>query len=206
MATTARLVPSAYTLSNTSYLTITNANNMYTNVDSTTMATINHTRSQTTAYYVYVKGFNFSSIPSNAVITSAIVKVKAYESGASTFTPSLYNNTTAISGTNFNGTIGTSATTRQVDITSKFDTYKGYGSKFGIRLQLNRSNKNTASKLYIYGAEITVTYDIPQEELFLKQSGTWQKVTTAYKKVNGAWVEQDIKTLFDVNTKYVKGD
>lgn len=157
---TLRLTPSSYQLSNTSYLSISNAQNMYTNVDSSTMATVSHNRTQTTSYYIYIRGFDFSQIPDEAIINSVIVKVRAYVQGAGSYTPALYNNTSSLS-TNFNGTIGTSATTRTVDITSKFDTFKSYGNNFGIRLQLNRSSKNTASKMYIYGAEIAIEYTLP---------------------------------------------
>ena len=57
---TIRLIPSAYTLSST-YLSVSNDTNMYTNIDSTTYATVNHTRNySTTSYYIYIKGFNFN--------------------------------------------------------------------------------------------------------------------------------------------------
>ena len=157
---TIRLIPSTYSLSSTTYLRVSNASNMYTDTDSTTYATVNHTRSATTSYYIYVKGFNFDDIPTDAIINSATVKVKANVTSAGSYTPALYNNTTSL-GQSFNGTIGTTATTRTVDITSNWDTYKGYGSNFGIRLQLNRSSRNTASSMDIYGAEILVDYTIP---------------------------------------------
>lgn len=157
---TIRLIPSTYSLSNTTYLSISNAANMYTDTDSTTYATVNHKRTSTTSYYIYVKGFNFDDIPANATINSAIVKVKANVTSAGSYTPALYNNTTSLDKS-FNGTIGTTATTRTVDITSNWDTYKGYGSNFGIRLKLNRSSRNTASNMKIYGAEILVDYTVP---------------------------------------------
>lgn len=159
-----RIVPSSYQLSNTSYLTISNASNMYTNVDSTTYAQVNHTRTQTTAYYVYVRGFNFSQVPTGAIINSITVKIKANVTSASTTQkPALYNGTTAISGAPTFGTnIGSSVTTSQATITtSQWETYKGYGSNFGIRLYLNRSNRNTASNMKIYGAELLVDYTLP---------------------------------------------
>ena len=153
---TIRLIPSAYSLSstNTNYISISNASNMYTNVDSTTYATVNHKRSRTTSYYTYVKGFNFDDIPADAIINSAMVKVKAKVTSASSYAPALYNNTTSL-GQNLSGNIGTSTTTSTIDITSNWETYKGYGSNFGIRLRLNRSSRN------IYGAEILVDYTIP---------------------------------------------
>ena len=111
---TIRLIPSAYTLSSTSYLSISNASNMYTNTDSTTYATVNHTRNSTNAYYLYIHGFNFSSVPSNAVVSSFTVKIKASETGLTTtgsYRVSLYNNTTAISNTTASTSIGTSVAT-----------------------------------------------------------------------------------------------
>lgn len=157
---TIRLIPSTYSLSNTSYLRISNASNMYTNTDSTTYATVNHTRTSTTSYYIYVKGFNFDDIPADAIINSATIKVKAKVTNASSYAPALYNNTTSLNQ-NLSGNIGTTATTSTVDITSNWETYKGYGSNFGIRLRLNRSSRNTASNMNIYGAEILVDYTIP---------------------------------------------
>ena len=158
---TIRLIPSAYSLSNTSYLSISNASNMYTNIDSTTYATINHTRSRTTSYYIYVRGFNFDDIPADAIINSATVKVKAKVTRAGSYAPALYNNTTSLEQ-NLSGNIGTTTTTTStIDITSNWETYKGYGNNFGIRLRLDRSSRNTASSMNIYGAEILVDYTIP---------------------------------------------
>ena len=157
---TIRLIPSAYSLSNTSYLRISNASNMYTDTDSTTYATVNHTRTSTTSYYIYVKGFNFDNIPTDAIINSATVKVKAKVTSAGSYAPALYNNTTSLNQ-NLSGNIGTTVTTSTVDITSNWETYKRYGNNFGIRLRLNRRSRNTASNMNIYGAEILVDYTIP---------------------------------------------
>lgn len=207
---TLRLTASSYQFNNTTYLKSTTMSNAYTNIDSTTKAQINHTRSSTTSYYVYLRGFNFSQIPSNAIITSAIVKVKAYVSGARAQRPALYNNTMSIYGApTFSSTIGTSTsgTTSTADITSQFETYKGYGNNFGIRFRLGRTNKNTASSLYIYGAEITVEYTLPTNQLMIKDNGSWINVTTVYQKVNNAWVEQtDLENLFDTSMEYLRGD
>ena len=115
--TTIRLIPSTYSLSNTNYLSVSNASNMYSNTDSTTYATVNHTRTRTTSYYVYIKGFNFDDIPADAIINSAIVKVKAKVTSAGSYAPALYNNTTSL-GQNLSGNIGTTTTTSTVDITS----------------------------------------------------------------------------------------
>lgn len=189
---TKRIVGSSYQLSSTSYLTISNASNMYNTVDNTTYATINHTRSQTTAYYVYLRGFDFSQIPDNATVTSAIIKVKARVTSASTSQkPALYNDTTSLSAS-LGTAIGSSDTTSQLDITSRWGTYKGYGGNFGVRFSLNRSSKSTASNLRIYGAEIAVTYE----------EKTTQTCTIRYNNVTVATTEEedDVDIVYDGST------
>lgn len=183
---TIRLIPSTYSLSNTDYLSISNASNMYTNIDSTTYATVNHTRSRTTSYYIYVRGFNFDDIPADAIINSAIVKVKAKVTSASSYAPTLYNNTTSLNQ-NLSENIGTTTTTSTVDITSNWETYKEHGNNFGIRLRLNRSSRNTASSMNIYGAEILVDYTVPVYHTVSTSiiGGTLRNPTVASATVSG---------------------
>lgn len=162
---TIRLVPSANTRSNSSYITVTNPDNMYANVDSTSYATVQHTRSSTTAYYLYIHGFNFNDVPSNATVTSFSVKIRAYESGlstSSTYRISLYNNTTSIGNTTATASLSTTAQTLTIPTGSlTWDTLKGYGNNFRIRVPLRRNSSNTACYVYIYGAEIEVNYTLP---------------------------------------------
>lgn len=66
---TLRLTPSTYQFSNTTYLSISNASNMYENTDSDTYATITNNQTGTTSYYLYIRGFDFSQLPSEAVVT-----------------------------------------------------------------------------------------------------------------------------------------
>lgn len=198
---TIRLIPSAYSLSNTNYLSISNASNMYTNIDSTTYATVNHTRNySTTSYYIYIKGFNFNDIPANVIINSATVKVKAKVTSASSYVPTLYNDTTSLNQ-NLSGDIGTTATTSTIDITSNWETYKGYGSNFGIGLQLNRSSFWTASSMDIYGAEILVDYTVPVYHTISTSitGGTLRSPTTASASVrDGA----NYEITFNGNSSY----
>lgn len=164
---TIRLVPSTiYNAAGTNYLTISNADNAYTNTDSTTYATVQNTNASTSSRYIYIRGFNFNSVPSNAIVSSFTVKLKAYQSGGSTNTsyrPYLCNNTTTITGNC--GVITTSTQTLSfTGVTADWDTIKGYGTNgadFGIRINCRRNARNTAAYFYIYGAEIEVTYTIP---------------------------------------------
>ena len=159
---TIRLIPSTYYLSNSSYLSVSNANNMYANTDSTNYATIRNTRTSTSSYYIYLRGFNFDDVPSNAIVSDITIKLKAYHSGGNTSTIYCYDGTTQVSSAGSTTALTTSATTKTfTNTTIEWDTLKGYGSDFGIRINCRRSSRNTTSYIYIYGAEIEVTYTIP---------------------------------------------
>lgn len=160
---TIRLVPSTYYLSSSSYLSVSDASNMYTNTDSDTYATVYNSRTQTTSYYIYLRGFNFNSLPSGAVVNSFTIKLKARESGVSTSTsyqPYLADGTSTINGSCSPITTTTSTHTFS-GISANWDTIVGYGSDFGIRINCRRNSRNTAAYVYIYGAEIEVDYTIP---------------------------------------------
>lgn len=161
---TIRLIPSTiYNAAGTSYVQITNESNAYTNTDSTTYATIYNKNASTSSRYVYIRGFNFDDVPSAAVVTSFTIKMKGYESGISTSTsyqPYLANGTSAINGSCSPFT--TSTTTRTFSgVSADWETIKGYGDNFGIRLNCRRASRNTAGYVYLYGAEIEVEYTIP---------------------------------------------
>ena len=162
---TIRLVPSTYAVSSTTYLSVSNASNMYTNTDSTTYATITNTYASTSSRYLYLRGFNFDDIPDGAVVDSFTIKIKGYESGLSTSTsyaPRLANGTSAISNTTASSNFGTS--TKTITIPTGALTWQqiaNYGSNFTIMVYVKRSNKNTTGYFYCYGAEIEVTYTIP---------------------------------------------
>lgn len=161
---TIRLVPRTYYLSNTTYLSVSNEQNMYNNTDSTTYATVEHTRASNTSYYIYLRDFNFDDIPSNATINSFSIKLKARESGISTSTsyaPKLYNDTTEITST-FNAITTTATVLTASGYTVDFNTIKNYGSNFGIRISCGRANRNTTGYVYIYGAEIEVNCTVPE--------------------------------------------
>lgn len=160
---TIRLIPSTYYLSSSSYLSVSNANNMYNNTDNTTYATITNSRSSTSSYYIYLRGFNFDDIPSTAIVSDFTIKLKARQSGVSTSTsykPYLANDTSTINGTC--DVITTTATTYDfTGLSTDWDTIKEYGSNFGICINCRRASRNTTSYVYIYGAEIEVEYTIP---------------------------------------------
>lgn len=164
---TMRLVPSTYYRNNSSYVTVTNPSNMYTNTDSTTYASVQNTRNSTSnTYYCYLRGFNFSDVPSDATVSGFTIKIKAsesYMSTSSSYRMSLYNGTTSIGSTTVTSSLSTSVQTFTFPIPSTltWETLKGYGANFGIRIPLRRSSTSSSSYIYVYGAEIEVTYTVP---------------------------------------------
>lgn len=162
---TIRLVPSTYAALNSSgssvtYLSVDDTSKLYNNTDSTTYATISNTRTSTTAYYFYLRGFNFSDVPTGSTINSITIKVKTSESGLSTTnTIQLMNDTTTLGYTV--SAPSTTVTTSTFSSTPNWDTLSGYGSNFGIRIAVGRSSRNTPGYLYFYGCEILVDYTLP---------------------------------------------
>ena len=82
--------------------------------------------------------------------------------------------------------------------------------KFKVAITLNESYSPTPYYVYeitnIQGNHtIVVTSGGATNTLYIKNNGSWKEVVKAYKKINGSWVEQDITTLFNTSTKYVKG-
>lgn len=192
------LIPSTYARSNTNYVTVSNPSNMYKSTDSTatTYATCTSTRAATTSYYVYIKGFNLSSIPDDATNIVFSVRIKGYETGLDTgtsYSPALVNGTSVIANTTASTNFGTATKTIMVPTGAlTWSQIKGYGSSnFGIMVTIRRAASNTQGYLYIYGADIVVNYEVPTTALPIrvKDNGTWKTPTKLLVKQSGSWVE-----------------
>lgn len=160
---TIRLVPSSYSVSNSSYLSVSSASNMYNNTDNDTYATVTNSRSSTSSYYFYLSGFNFDDVPSDATINSYTVKIKVRESGVTTSTSYrmyLCDGTSTLS--DYASTMpSTSVSTISFTSTTSWETLKSYGSDLAIRVNCRRASRSTTAYLYVYGAEIEVDYTLP---------------------------------------------
>ena len=205
---TMRLVPSTYYRNNNSYVTVTNPNNMYTNTDSTTYASVQNTRNSTSnTYYCYLRGFNFSDIPSDAEVTGFTIKIKAnesYMSTSSSYRMSLYNGTTSIGSTTVTSSLSTTVQTFTFPIPSTltWETLKGYGSNFGIRIPLRRSSTSSSSYVYVYGAEIDVTYTVPVYHNVTISNSTSATVTASdTRPLEGTDVEIRSDTISGITIK-----
>lgn len=170
---TARLIPSAYTASSSSYVTVSNANNMYNDTDHTAnYASIRGRggRSSNSTYYCFIRGFNFDAVPSGATVKSFRVLIRCYRNNNQN-TGSSYrmrlasqaNNNNVISNTTASTDIGTSALVIQIPTgLLTWDTLKGYGANFSIEIRLRNTSTSSSQYpyVYVYGAEIEVTYEL----------------------------------------------
>ena len=164
---TIRLVPSAYTRSSTNRVTVTDPSNMYNNTDHTSNYCSIRGRNSSSSgpYYCFIHGFNFGDVPSNATVTAFSVKIRCYKNSYLA-TGSSYrlrlassaSSSSAISNTTMSSDVGTTSTVYTIPTGNlNWSTLSGYGSNFSIEVPL-MSTSNQYPYLYVYGAEIEVTY------------------------------------------------
>ena len=167
---TIRLVPSTYSRSSTSRVTVTSPENMYYNTDHTAnYCTLRGRNSSNYTYYAFIGGFNFSDVPSNVTVTSFSVKIRCYRNSyqgtGDTYRlrlASSASNNNVISGTTMSSDIGTTVDTYTIPTGSlTWSTLSGYGSNFCIEVPLHATS-NQYPYVYVYGAEIEVTYTISE--------------------------------------------
>lgn len=166
---TIRLIPSAYTRSSTSRVTVTDDSNMYDNTDdSSDYCSIRGRNSSSNTYYCFIHGFNFDDVPSNASVTSFRVLIKCYRNSYQSTSSSYYmrlasspSSSYVISGTTASTAISESVSVIEIPTGSlTWSTLANYGGNFSIDIPL-RSTASQYPYVYVYGAEIEVTYSIP---------------------------------------------
>lgn len=166
---TIRLVPSTYTRSSTSRVTVTDDTNMYYNTDHTSAyCSIRGRNSTSNTYYCFIHGFNFDDVPSNATVTGFRVLIRcyrnSYQATGSSYRMRLASQASSsyvISNTTTSTDIGTTASVIEIPTGSlTWDNLVSYGSNFSIDLVL-RASSSQYPYIYVYGAEIEVTYTIP---------------------------------------------
>lgn len=203
MATTSSNIESHDTTDH-AYYAITNPTNGYADSTSTDYARVNLTRGQSAQTHVYWE-FSLPTIPTDATIDSITCNYKARVSSSSTnyiaqATIQLYSGTTAKGSSKSIRTTSTDASSLS---STQIGTWTPAEINAGMRLRTwaQRGGSRTTSNYYIYfyGADIEIEYtEASGDKVFIKSNGSWVEVAKAYKKVDGAWVEQtDLSTLFD---------
>lgn len=165
-----------------------------------------------------VYNFDLSSIPENATINKVDGKVKASISNTSSNTIKsrtayfryIFNGNWTLIG---NGTVPGTPTVNNITIAT---LTRDLLQNMVLDLLTVRGNKTTAVTEQFYGASIDVTYTYTEEvidpepepqgdKLYIKDSGLVKPVTSAYKKIDDAWVLQDdLSTVFTEGTILVK--
>ncbi len=219
-------------ISNTnSNFTLSNIDNAYAGSDSGTYAQLTVAGSTTGTIY-----FNFPSIdlPSGATVQSIACAVTLQfnaNNSTSGFTSScqLYSGSTAKgSATNW-VTSGSNVAKTTYNLTTGTWSNSDLSS---VRVYITATNsaRQTQRYVYMYGATLTVTYEISGtlyvytisnisadhtivvanagssgDIMYLKVNGGWVSCSKVYKKVSGSWVEQsNLTNVFDSNTIYIK--
>ena len=164
-----RLTPSTYTRSSTSRVTVTDDTNMYYNTDHTSAyCSIRGRNSTSNTYYCFIHGFNFDDVPSNATVIGFRVLIRcyrnSYQATGSSYRMRLASRASSsyvISNTTTSTDIGTTASVIEIPTGNlAWDDIVGYGDGFSIDLVL-RASSSQYPYIYVYGAEIEVTYSIP---------------------------------------------
>lgn len=198
-----RLIPSTYTSSHSSYASVYSGEaNMYNNTDHTAnYASLRGRNSNTTtAYYIFLRGFNFDDVPANASVTSFEVKIRCYRNS--------YQRTGAnyrlrlSSSTSINDVIDDSITSTEIGTSASvitiptgnltWNTLKNYGDDFSIVIPLSSTASNRPY-IYVYGAEINVTYStLPTYEVTATSNVTGVEVSPATQTI----VQGDSATIY----------
>ena len=136
--------------------TLTNASSAYTSTTSTTYATLSGNSAGTYTTYL---GFDFSSIPTDAIIESIACSFKASVSrtnSISSATAQLYYGTTSAStSASFLSTTANTYALSNITTVSRADLND---LKLLFTLAISRTSNRSA---YIYGADLTITYSMP---------------------------------------------
>ena len=202
---------------NTSY-PITNA---YRDANTTTYARLDLDVS-TTGYIELL--FDIPDIPSSATITSITAKAGLRVSSTSRVTNTicqLYSGSTAKGN---NTTFATTTTTIYNLHTGSWTAEEV--ADLRMRIGGTGSSSTSSKYIYLYGADITIDYELSgenysytisniaadhivtvgiptPEQFYIKQNGNWNQVIKIYKKENNIWVEQDLSYLSDNNIDYL---
>jgi len=221
------LIPESFTSTG---FNVTDISNAYTDATSDTSATLTLGGRTTGTLYLILQGL---TLPSSATVESVTASATLQFSrggSSSSFTSScqMYHETTAkgsattvvssatdLAKTTFTLTPGTWTASELSDIRFYLAAYNGASS--------------TQRTMYVYGVSFVVTYSIDgivytytisnvqgnhtiavtqgsATTLYFKNNGSWVAATAVYKKVNGSWVLQnDLSSVFDANTNYLKG-
>lgn len=69
------------------------------------------------------------------------------------------------------------------------------------------STKDDDFQIRVTQVYLELEYEEVIQDIYIKESGNWNKYSAVYKKENGAWMLQsNLTSIFDANTNYVRGN
>ncbi len=183
-------------------ISMSNISPLFQNTDSISFCNI-YVDDMDSTSYLYVAGFNFSKIPSNAIVDSYAVKLKYSQSGNTLPTQKLYyHGESSVSGSSIDIPNNGGMTIYTFPCPHPFSEISK--PNFSIRLSFKPTN-NIPIRAMFFGCEIEVNYHLGGD-LKVKQNGEW-KDTVPYVKQNGIWVEQgDYSKIFTLGEWIKKGE
>lgn len=138
---------------------------------------------------------NCSEIPEDAIITSVTGRIHANVSSNS-------SDTSRTMQFYYGATAKGTAANMPTSYNNKASIDPGEWTREelnDVRVKYSYGNSNrTSNTIYLRGARLTVNYDVEVDDsspFYIKNNGLWQPYAKVYKKIDGAWVEQEFNSL-----------
>lgn len=194
---TKQLIPSSNTHS--SQLGIEDKDNMYSSVSSDTYGYVFYKDDeygfpQFQTFYVDLEIGEI--IPEGATITSLSVRFKGRQANVQSYC-SLLADGSYIGRTN---ALQSSLSVLPISVSQP---QRLVSKNLKFRIEYTLQNKNANGDLFIYGAEINVTYKY--NDVYVKVGASWKKSKQIYQKNNGEWVKVP-NTIISEDEHYEKGE
>lgn len=187
-------------------LLVEDESNMYTSVDSDTCGHVYYNSAYGNAVF---QTFNFElefdpiTLPERAVINGVRIAVKGKQDKLYQPHPKAYADNKEIAWPSHNYFTGDVLTLYSGISDKRNFPYIIGADRFYIRIPFQLYSSPNSGDLYIYGAEATIYYFVP--DAYIKEDGTWKPVRYAYKKVNGQWQTIEVSSAFESDKHYEKG-
>lgn len=159
--------------------------------------------------YMFLE-FDCSAVPEDAIITNVDGFIRLYSTGSGSYCSSRQIRWCLGNGDNwmrFSQNFSTSSNPTYIevdDLKSNFEREDLDNIKCYVHYTRSSYTSNTQYYIYIYGAYLSVTYEMPSSDNFyIKQNEVWNPVLKIYLKENGIWTEQSLSYLSDNNITYL---
>jgi len=168
-------------------------------------ARVNVDKAANSDSYLYLL-FDLSEIPDYAKITSNEGNVRLYSSGTKVSYRQIRWCLDDISTPlRTSQSFSTSSNPTEINVSpldSNLTVEQAKRVRCYVHYDRNQQGDNTQRYLYIYGACIDITYQVPV--LHIKENDTWKEIDQVYKKENGIWVPKTPLYLQENNIDYLK--